>query len=153
MEPRVIDGIDGLRSLSGQHLGHSEWLEITQERVNQFADATLDHQWIHVDPTRATAESPFGGTIAHGYLSLALLPHHLFQIIEVTGVRMTINYGLNKLRYPAPVPVGSRVRLGAMLAAVEDVRGGVQCQLDCEIEIEGGAKPALAAEVLFRYYV
>ena len=86
-------------------------------------------------------------------MSLALLPHLLFQIIEVTGVRMTINYGLNRLRFPAPVPVGSRVRLGAVLAAVEDVRGGVECQLDCQVEIEGAEKPALAAEVLFRYYV
>lgn len=153
MAPRIIDGIDELRSLLGQHLGYSEWLEITQDRVDRFADATLDHQWIHVDPDRAETDSPFGGTIAHGYLTLSLLPHHLFQIMEVTGVRMTINYGLNKLRFPAPVPVGSRVRLAATLAAVDEVRGGAQCQLDCQMEIEGSDRPALAAEVLFRYSV
>ncbi len=152
MTQRTIDGIDGLRALSGTKLGQSEWLEITQDRVNRFADATLDTQWIHVDPERA-AQSPFGGTIAHGYLTLSLLPHLLGQIMDVTNVSMAINYGLNRLRYPTPVPVGRRVRLGVTLTAVEEVRGGVQCQLDCEVEVEDTAKPALVAEVLFRYYV
>ena len=153
MAQHVIDGIKGLEALSGEHLGYSDWLEVPQERVNQFADATLDHQWIHLDVDRAAAESPFGGTIAHGYLTLSLLPYLLGEIIEVENVAMAINYGLNRLRFPAPVPVGRRVRLGVRLASMEEIRGGVQCQLDCEVEVEDSAKPALAAEVLFRYYV
>ncbi len=152
MALHVIDGIEGLKALSGEDLGHGDWLEITQDRVNQFADATLDHQWIHVDVDRAMAESPFGGTIGHGYLTLSLLPFLLGQIIEVENVAMAINYGLNRLRFPAPIPVGRRVRLGVRLAAVEEVPGGVQCQLDCVVEVADSAKPALAAEVLFRYY-
>jgi acyl dehydratase len=152
MAQRTIDGLYGVRALVGEELGHSDWLEVSQERVNAFADATLDHQWIHVDLERARAESPFGGPIAHGYLTLSLLPFLLGQVVEVSGVRMAINYGLNRLRYPAPVPVGRRVRLAARLAAVEEIRGGVQCQLDCTVEVEGGAKPGLVAEVLFRYY-
>jgi acyl dehydratase len=152
MAQRTIDGLDWVRALVGEELGHSDWLEVSQERVNAFADATLDHQWIHVDLERARAESPFGGPIAHGYLTLSLLPFLLGQVVEVSGVRMAINYGLNRLRYPAPVPVGRRVRLAARLAAVEEIRGGVQCQLDCTVEVEGGAKPGLVAEVLFRYY-
>ena len=152
MAQRTIDGLDAVRALVGEELGHSDWLEVSQERVNAFADATLDRQWIHVDPERARAESPFGGPIAHGYLTLSLLPFLLGQVVEVSGVRMAINYGLNRLRYPAPVPVGRRVRLAARLAAVEEIRGGVQCQLDCTVEVEGGGKPGLVAEVLFRYY-
>ena len=152
MAPHVIDGIKGLEALSGEHLGHSDWLEISQERVNQFADATLDHQWIHLDVDRAAAESPFGGTIAHGYLTLSLLPNLLGEIVKVEKVAMAINYGLNRLRFPAPVPVGRRLRLGVKLAAVEEIPGGVQCKLDCVVEVEDSAKPALAAEVLFRYY-
>jgi acyl dehydratase len=152
MAKRTIAGVAGVQALVGEDLGCSGWLEITQERVNLFANATLDHQWIHVDPERARAESPFGGPIAHGYLTLSLLPHLLAETIDVTDVRMAINYGLNRLRYPAPVPVGSRVRLGVRVAAAEEIRGGVQCQLDCTVEVEGGAKPALVAEVVFRYY-
>lgn len=152
MAKHVVDGIEGVKALEGRELGASEWLEITQQRVDQFAEATLDHQWIHVDPVRARAESPFGGPIAHGYLTLSLLPHLLGEIVEVTGVRMAVNYGLDRLRYPAPVPVGSRVRLVVTVAGVEEVRGGLQCRLDCTVEVEGGSKPALAAEVLFRYY-
>jgi len=152
MARRIVDGLGGLRALCGQHLGYSEWLEITQQRVNQFADATLDRQWIHVDPDRAKVESPFGRTIAHGYLTLSLLPYLLDQVLAVTGVTMAINYGLDRLRYPAPVPVGCRVRLGVALAGVDEARGGLQCRLDCQVEVEGGDKPALVAEVLFRYY-
>ncbi len=152
MAKLIIDGLDGAKGLAGRQLGHSDWLEITQERVHAFADATLDHQWIHVDVARARAESPFGGPIAHGYLTLSLLPFLLAQVVEVTGVKATINYGLNRLRYPAPVRVGNRVRLGVTVAGVEEIRGGVQCQLDCTVEVEGGDKPALVAEVLFRYY-
>jgi acyl dehydratase len=152
MAQRTIEGLEGVRALVGQALGHSDWLEVTQDRVNAFADATLDHQWIHVDPERAKAESPFGGPIAHGYLTLSLLPFLLGQVVEVRGVRMAINYGLNRLRFPAPVPVGRRVRLAVTMAAIEEIRGGVQCLIDCTVEVEGGAKPALVAEVVFRYY-
>ncbi len=152
MAQRTIDGIAGLEALTGEPLGHSDWHEVTQEQINLFADATLDHQWIHVDVARAIVDSPFGGPIAHGYLTLSLLPHFLGQIVEVTGVAMAINYGLNRLRFPSPVPVGSRVRLGVVLAACDPIAGGAQVQLDCNVEIEGAAKPALVAEVIFRYY-
>jgi acyl dehydratase len=147
----TIEGIDGLKALVGEHLGYSEWHEVTQEQVNLFADATGDHQWIHVDVERAKA-GPFGGPIAHGYLTLSLAPMLLQEIMNVTGVAMAINYGLNKLRFPSPVPVGAKVRAGATLAGLEDVGGGVQCTLAVTFETEGGAKPACVAEILFRYY-
>jgi acyl dehydratase len=124
---------------------------VTQEQVNLFADATGDHQWIHVDVERANA-GPFGGPIAHGYLTLSLAPMFLAQIVNVTGIAMGINYGLNKLRFPSPVPVGSKVRAGATLAGVEDVAGGVQVTMAVIFEIEGGTKPVCVAEILFRYY-
>jgi acyl dehydratase len=146
-----IDGIDGLKAMVGHHLGYSEWHEITQEQVNLFADATGDHQWIHVDVERAKA-GPFGGPIAHGYLTLSLAPMLLAEIQQVNGVAMGVNYGLNKLRFPSPVPVGAKVRAGAELAAVEDVTGGVQVTLAATFEIEGGTKPVCVAEILFRYY-
>lgn len=147
----TIDGIDGLKKHVGEHLGYSEWRQITQEQVNLFADATGDHQWIHVDVERAKA-GPFGGPIAHGYLTLSLTPTLLSEILEVLGVSMGINYGLNKLRFPSPVPVGSKLRAGAALAGVEDVTGGVQCTLAVAFEVEGGTKPACVAEIVFRYY-
>jgi acyl dehydratase len=147
----TIEGITGLKEHVGQHLGYSAWQEVTQEQVNLFADATGDHQWIHVDIERAKA-GPFGGPIAHGYLTLALAPTALEEILHVSGVAMTVNYGLNKLRFPAPVPVGSKVRVGATLAGVEDVAGGAQVTLTLTFEIEGGEKPACVAEILFRYY-
>jgi acyl dehydratase len=146
-----IDGISGLEGQVGEHLGYSEWHEITQEQVNLFADATGDHQWIHVDVERAKA-GPFGGPIAHGYLTLSLAPALLSEIMEVSGVSMGINYGLNKLRFPSPVPVGSKLRAGATLAGVEQVSGGVQVTLSVAFEIEGGSKPVCVAEILFRYY-
>jgi acyl dehydratase len=146
-----IDGIEGLKKHVGEHLGYSEWRQITQEQVNLFADATDDHQWIHVDIERAKA-GPFGGPIAHGYLTLSLAPALLDEILEVSGVSMGINYGLNKLRFPSPVPVGSKVRAGATLAKVEDVEGGVQVTMNATFEIEGGTKPVCVAEILFRYY-
>jgi acyl dehydratase len=136
----------------GEHLGESDWLEVTQERVNGFADATLDHQWIHVDPERAAAQSPFGGPIAHGFLTMSLLPHMLSQIMAVRGVSAVINYGMNRLRFPAPVPVGARIRCAISLASVKEVPGGVECQLDCRVDVENAPKPALVAELLFRYY-
>ena len=147
-----IDGIDGLKARVGDHLGYSEWHEVTQEQVNLFADATGDHQWIHIDVERAKA-GPFGAPIAHGYLTLSLTPTLLEEVLHVSGVSMAINYGLNKLRFPSPVPVGSKVRAGVALAEVEDVSGGAQVNLTVTYEIEGGTKPVCVAEVLFRYYL
>ena len=148
----IVNGLDELRELAGADLGHSGWLEITQERVNTFADATDDHQWIHVDPARAAA-GPFKTTIAHGYLTLSLLIPLFSELLEIKGISMGINYGLNKVRFPAPVPVGSRIRLGGTIAAVEDAGGGaVQVTLDFTVEVEGGAKPACIAQGIYRYY-
>jgi acyl dehydratase len=146
-----IDGIDGLKALVGQHIGYSEWHEVTQEQVNLFADATGDHQWIHVDVERAKA-GPFGGPIAHGYLTLSLTPTLLTEVMAVSGISMGVNYGLNKLRFPSPVPVGSKVRAGVELGGVEDTPGGAQVTLNVTYEVEGATKPACVAEVLFRYY-
>ena len=148
--PTVAHGLDGLRELAGADLGPSDWLEITQERVNAFADATGDHQWIHVDPERARG-GPFGGTIAHGYLTLALIISLWTQILRIEEVATAVNYGLNRIRFPAPVPVGSQIRLHARAAAVEEVPGGVQLILDFTMELRGSDKPAMVAEALFRY--
>ena len=147
----VLDGLDEVRAAVGRHLGWSEWLEITQDRVDLFADATGDHQWIHVDPERAKAESPFGWPIAHGYLTLALSNLFLPQIVEVRGVSMGVNYGTGKIRFPAPVPVGSRVRGGAELVEVDEIAGGVQTLMRITIEVEGGAKPACVIDSLSRW--
>jgi len=148
----VIEGIAGLKALVGTHLGYSDYLEITQERVNQFADATGDHQWIHVDPERAAAESPFGGPIAHGYLTLSLGPALAPQIMRVEGVKMGVNYGCAKVRFPSPVPVGSKLRLGAELTEVEDIPGGAQVYMTFTFEVEGAPKPSCVSEIIFRYY-
>jgi acyl dehydratase len=147
----TIDGIDGLKAAVGQHLGYSDYVEVTQDQVNLFADATGDHQWIHVDVERAKA-GPFGAPIAHGYLTLSLSPALLPQILRVTGVAMGVNYGTNKVRFPSPVPVGSKLRLGASLLSVEDVAGGAQIAMELTFEVEGAPKPSCVAEVLFRYY-
>ena len=147
-----IDGIDGLKAKVGDHFGFSDWHEVTQQQVNLFADATGDHQWIHVDVERAKS-GPFGGPIAHGYLTLSLTPTLLTEVFVVTGVSMAINYGLNKVRFPSPVPVGSQVRAGIEIAAVEEVSGGAQVSLTVTYEIEGGTKPVCVAEILFRYYL
>ncbi|OPG10190.1 MaoC family dehydratase [Microbispora sp. GKU 823] len=145
-------GLDEIRALAGVDLGHSDWLEITQERVNTFADATDDHQWIHVDPDRA-AGGPFGGTIAHGYLTLSLVIPLFTELLDIQGVRMSINYGLDKVRFPSPVKVGGKIRLAAVVAAVEDVPGdGVQMHLDFTVEIDGSAKPACVARAIYRHY-
>jgi acyl dehydratase len=141
-----------LESLVGEELGASDWQEITQERVNAFADVTGDHQWIHVDPERA-ASGPFGGTIAHGYLTLSLLPALMSEVWRVEGVRMSINYGLNRVRFPSPVRVGSRVRVVGRLKEISPVDGGVQGVVEATVEIEGGAKPAAVAETVFRLAV
>ena len=141
-----------LPSYVGEELGTSDWIEVTQERVNLFADATGDHQWIHVDVERAKAESPFGGPIAHGYLTLSLLVPLFDQVIVVTDTAMGVNYGLNKVRFPAPVPVGSKIRLTATLKDVEEVAGGLQVTASAVIEREGGDKPVCIAEPVFRFY-
>ena len=135
----------------GKHLGYSGWHLVDQDQINRFADATGDHQWIHVDAERAAA-GPFGTTIAHGYFTLSLTPVCLFEILRVEGARLVVNYGLNKVRFPAPVPSGSNVRLGAELAGVEEISGGVQATVTGIYEIEGQAKPACVAEIVFRYY-
>ena len=151
MAPRHINGIDELKALVGEHLGYSDYVEITQEQVNTFADATGDHQWIHVDVERAKA-GPFGGPIAHGYLTLSLGPMLSPQIYSVGGFKMGVNYGAEKIRFPAPVPVGSNLRLGAKLLEVTDVAGGIQMKMEFAFEVEGAAKPSCVAEVLFRLY-
>ena len=153
MAHTTVDGVEGVQSLVGQHLGWSDWVTITQEQVNQFAEATGDHQWIHVDPERAAKESPFGGPIAHGYLTLSLLPDLMPQILEVTGFRMGVNYGTEKVRFPAPVPVGSRVRAGATLDSATPFDGGVQMVVTATVEVEGASKPSMVATTLTRRYL
>ena len=148
----IVQGIQGLRDIVGQHLGYSGYVEVTQEQVNQFAEASGDHQWINVDVERARKESPFGGPIAHGYLTLALGPRLAPQVTRVEGIKMAVNYGCDKVRFPAPVPVGAKVRVGVELLDVSDVAGGAQIKMRCTFECEGADKPACVAENLFRYY-
>jgi acyl dehydratase len=148
--PTVFASPDALADAAGTHLGFSDWLEIDQARINLFADATGDHQWIHVDEAQAKA-GPFGTTIAHGYLTLSLTNLFLPQLIRVDNISMGINYGVNKVRFPTPVRVGSRVRGGAELASVEPVDGGVQCIIRITVEIEGSTKPACVVENVTRY--
>jgi acyl dehydratase len=150
MAQTVLDGIDAVTEAAGSHLGYSPWLEVSQERVNQFADATGDHQWIHVDPERA-AGGPFGGPIAHGYLTLALSNYFLPQIVEVRGFSMGVNYGVNRVRFPAPVPVGSRIRAGAELADVVPIEGGVQTVMRVTVEVDGSDRPACVIEAVSRF--
>lgn len=149
----TVSSVGELQALTGQHLGYSEWLEITQQRVATFADATDDHQWIHLDAERAAA-GPFGTTIAHGYLTLSLLVPMWSQILRYEGVRLAVNYGLNKVRFPSPVPVGSRIRTGATLVSVEPVAdGSIQVIADFVVEREGAEKPCCIAQGIFRFYV
>ena len=140
-----------MKALVGEHLGYSPYVEITQEQVNTFAEATGDHQWIHVDVEKAN-DGPFGGPIAHGYLTLSLGPMLSPQIFGVSGISMGVNYGANKVRFPSPVPVGSKLRLGATLQSVDDVAGGAQVTMKFVFEVEGAEKPSCVAEVVFRYY-
>ncbi|MBV9024144.1 MAG: MaoC family dehydratase [Streptomycetaceae bacterium] len=147
----TVNGLDELKQLAGSDLGLSGWIEITQERIHTFANATDDHQWIHVDPDKAK-EGPFGAPIAHGYLTLSLFVPLFTELLDVEGVTTKVNYGLNKVRFPAPVPVGSRIRLAARLAAVDDVPGGVQTTVDGTIEIDGSAKPAAVLQSVSRFY-
>src|ERR1700758_3765982 len=152
MSSKTATTLAGLPSLKGQVLGVSEWFEVTQERVNTFADATDDHQWIHVDAERATAESPFGGPVAHGFLTLSLFVPMWSQVLVVTDVTMAVNYGLNKVRFPAPVPVGSKIRLSATLVDVEEIKGGLQLIVGGVIEREGSDKPVCVLESVARLY-
>ncbi|MBN2153286.1 MAG: MaoC family dehydratase [Candidatus Lokiarchaeota archaeon] len=147
----VLEGIEAFKQNAGKELGVSDWVDVTQEKVNQFADATGDHQWIHVDVARANKESPFGGPIAHGYLTLSMVASLLFELYEVKKTKLVINYGLNKVRFPAPVPVGKRVRARASVVGVKDIEGGVEVELSVTVEIEGGTKPACVAAVVYRY--
>jgi acyl dehydratase len=149
-EVRVFDSLDDLRAAAGMELGVSEWHAVTQEQISAFAEATGDHQWIHVDPERAAA-GPFGTTIAHGFLTLSLTPALLHEIYEVRGVSMAINYGANRVRFPSPLPSGANVRARARLETVDDVAGGIQVVTHVEIEVEGAAKPCCVADLVSRF--
>jgi acyl dehydratase len=149
---REFNSLAELKDLIGQEVAQSEWVEISQERVNTFADATGDHQWIHIDVERAKHESPFGGPIAHGFLTLSLLPMLVANAIKLTYVKMGVNYGLNKVRFPSPVPVGSRVRARLKLLEIEDIKDGAQFTWEVTIEREGQDKPVCVAESISRAY-
>ncbi|MFC7447148.1 MaoC family dehydratase [Rhodococcus daqingensis] len=144
--------VDELKTLVGTTLVPSDWFEITQDRVSTFADATDDHQWIHVDPERASKEGPFGGPIGHGYLTLSLLSAMFAQVLDVRGLSLAVNYGLNKVRFPAAVPVGSKVRLKAEIASAQDISGGVQIVVAATVECDSVDKPVCVAEPLFRFH-
>ena len=149
--PRVFNHPSELKAAIGENLGHTEWLEITQDRIDKFAEATGDHQWIHVNPEKA-AKGPFGATIVHGFLTVSLAPYFMPQLIEVKDVKMGVNYGTDKIRFPAPVRVGSRLRGTGELLSVEEVKGGVQSVLRVTIEIEGSDRPACVVDTISRYY-
>jgi acyl dehydratase len=140
-----------IKKAVGQHLGYSDWIEISQDRIDKFAEATGDHQWIHVDPERAK-QGPFGACIAHGYLTQSMVNMFLPQIVEVRGISMGVNYGADRLRFPAPVPVGSRIRGGAELIKAEDVKGGVQATVRVTVEVEGSERPGCVIDTISRYY-
>lgn len=149
---RLVRNMAELEALAGQEVGVSGWLDITQERVNSFGASTNDEQWIHTDPARAAAESPFGGTVAHGFLTLSLLPGLLQDAVHMADMRMGLNYGLDKVRFPAPVPVGSRVRGRVVLHSITPVAGGHQLAWEITVECEGSDKPACVAQFLMRRY-
>lgn len=152
MSARVITGVDGLTAAIGEHLGYSEYFDVSQERVNQFAEATGDHQWIHVDVERAKS-GPFGGPIAHGYLTLSLGPMLYPTVVRIEGFSMGVNYGANKIRFPSPVPVDSKIRLGVKLLEVEEIANGVQMTMEFTFECQGASKPSCVAEIIFRSYI
>ena len=148
---RTITGHEELKAAAGEELGTSDWRAISQEEVNQFADVTGDHQFIHVDEEKAK-ETPFGGTIVHGYFTLALLPVLMDEVVKFDGFNFAVNYGANKVRFPAPLPVGKKVRGSVSVVSVEEVKGGSQATLQTTLEVEGGKKPVLVAETLVRLY-
>ena len=152
MAARIINGTAELKSLVGEHLGYSEWMEITQERVNQFADATGDHQWIHTDPDRA-ADGAYGGTIAHGYLTLSLTNWFLPRVVEVRGFSAGVNYGVDRVRFPAAVPVGSRLRATVELLAADEVPGGLQTTMRITVECDATDRPVCVVDALSRWLV
>jgi acyl dehydratase len=153
MPPRIINGIEELKSLTGHEVATSDWFDVSQSRIDGFAEVTEDRQWIHIDIERAKTDSPFKTTIAHGFLTLSLISHLASQAVQVQGdFKMGINYGLNRLRFPSPVPSGSRVRARVVLQSVEGIEGGVQITWGVTVEVEGAKKPSLAAEWLVRYY-
>jgi acyl dehydratase len=147
----TLNGIDDIKARIGRELGVSDWQEVTQADIDAFADVTGDHQWIHVDPERAR-QTPFGGTIAHGYYTLSLVPKFAYAMYTIEGFAFALNYGLNKVRFPAPLPVGSKVRMRAAIASVDDIPGGIQLATTCTFEREGGEKPVCVAETLVRLY-
>jgi len=148
---RTFSDLDEVKAAKGEKLGTSDWVPVEQDRVNTFADATGDHQWIHVEPERAK-DGPFGGPIAHGYLTLSLLPMLSWQVYDVEGAKMAVNYGLNKVRFPSPVKVGSKVRATFELAEVEEISGGLQLVVRATVEAEGSEKPVCVAETVSRVY-
>lgn len=152
MEKLIVNNYDEFAAYLGKNLGVSEWVELPQERINQFADATLDHQWIHVDTERAAVESPFKSTIAHGYLTLSMLPHMWNQIIQVNNLKMMVNYGMDKMKFGQAVLSGQRVRLVATLQSVANLRGICRVEVKFTIEIEGAKKPALSGVATFLYH-
>lgn len=153
MSLTTFDKPESLHDHVGEEIGVSDWFEVAQERINLFAEATLDSQWVHTDPERCARESPFGGPVAHGYLTLSLIPHLLWESVAIREPsRLTVNYGLNRARFPAPVLAGTRIRARSTVKAVEDFEGGVQVTLSVVVEIEGKEKPACVVEVVFRYY-
>lgn len=148
----IVNGIEEIKAQAGADLGYSRWLEITQDRVNTFADATDDHQWIHTDVEKAK-DGPFGGTIAHGYLTVSLLIPLWTELLEVQGVKMAVNYGLNKVRFPSPVPVGAKIRAHGLIASVEEVKGnGVEVVVDLTVGVDGKDRPACVAQAVYRFY-
>ena len=152
MPPSVIHGLDELRSLIGKRLGTSDWYDVTQERVNAFADATGDQQWIHVDPARAAMESPYGTTIAHGFFTLSLVISLANQAFQIEGVKMIVNYGLNRVRFPAPLKVGARIRLHVDLVEIAEASQGVQAVIKETFEVEGESRPACVSEQVLRLF-
>jgi acyl dehydratase len=153
MPQRTLDSPDALKDLVGQEIAVTSWFNVTQERIQQFADATLDHQWIHVDVDRAQRESPFKAPIAHGFLTLSLLPHFMHEALEIRqGVRLGVNYGLNRLRFVSPVPAGSNIRARIVLQTLKDVPDGMEAVFNATVELEGAPKPCCVAEWVVRYY-
>ncbi|MET0685707.1 MAG: MaoC family dehydratase [Solirubrobacteraceae bacterium] len=148
---RTITGLDELKQAAGENLGTSDWHEVTQGAIDAFADVTGDHQWIHVDTERAK-DTPFGGTIAHGYYTLSLAPMFMDRIFSLEGFAFAVNYGLNRVRFPAPLPVGKKVRMHATLSGLDDIPGGAQMTVTVTFEVEGGDKPVCVAETIARVY-
>jgi acyl dehydratase len=153
MPKRILDSPEALKVLVGQEIAVTDWFNVTQERIQQFADATLDHQWIHVDVERARRESPFKAPIAHGFLTLSLLPHFMHEALEIKqGVRLGVNYGLNRVRFVSPVRAGSNVRARIVLQTLKEVPNGMEAVFNATVEVEGGEKPCCVAEWVVRYY-